>query len=348
MSGKDSLFIKTLKGEKHARIPFWFMRQAGRYLPEYMALRKEAGSFLDLCFNSDFAAEVTIQPIDRFDMDAAILFSDILVIPLAMGQDLAFVQGEGPKLPPLQNEADIENLITDAVDEKLDAVYHTVSKTRARLSDDKALIGFAGAPWTVATYMIEGGSSRDYQKTKKWAMQNPQSFGLLMDKLVEATSTYLIGQIKAGVNAIQLFDSWSGVLTPSEFEKWVIAPAQKIVQNIREFAPDFPVIGFPKGAGVMTLPYLQTTGIDGIGIDAQTPTKWVAENLQPHGCVQGNLDPLALLCGGDVMMDQTKKIIADLENGPFIFNLGHGIIKETSPEHVAMLSDYLKNYKRDV
>lgn len=346
---KTKLFLQSLAGKKTENVPFWFMRQAGRYLPEYRDLRKQAGGFLDLVYNPENASEVTMQPIRRFGMSAAILFSDILVIPQALGQHLRFETGEGPKLKALRDNEDVSNLNPSTIDETLNPIYETVKLTRQKLSsegfDDTALIGFAGSPWTVACYMIEGGGSKTFEKTKIWAYQNPQSFQKLMDVLVEATSHYLIKQIEAGAEAVQLFDSWSGVLDTHNFNQWVIKPTKDIIARVKSTHPDIPVIGFPRNAGDKAIPYAKQTNIHALGLDFSVSPEWAAKNLQSLCPVQGNLDPVTLLTGGDTMKTAAQNILETFADKPFIFNLGHGVIKETPPEHVAQLCEMIRNFK---
>ena len=342
MSHADKPFLQTLKGNRQAVPPIWLMRQAGRYLPEYRKVRAEVGGFLDLCFDPDRACEVTLQPIRRYSFDAAILFSDILVIPLGIGQKVWFVEGEGPKLEALNGPEDLAGLKPETAVERLAPVMETVAKLSASLPRETALIGFAGAPWTVATYMIEGGSSRDFAKTKLWAYRNPESFRTLMEILVEATAAYLIAQVKAGAEAIQIFDSWAGALATGGFEDWVIAPNRALVEKVRASVPHVPIIGFPRGAGVLYREFQDRTGVDAVSIDQGLPVTWARDNLQPHGTVQGNLDPFALLAGGDVLDREVDRILDDLSGGPFVFNLGHGIIKETPPDHVTRLVERVR------
>ncbi|MBL4602686.1 MAG: uroporphyrinogen decarboxylase [Emcibacteraceae bacterium] len=343
---KNKLFIQTLRGEKMDRVPFWFMRQAGRYLPEYMALRKEAGSFLDLCYNPDFATEVTLQPIKRFNMDAAILFSDILVIPHALGQDLAFKTGEGPVLTPVNNLEKLEALSMDKLHEHLAPVYQTVSNLSKKLPDHVALIGFAGAPWTVATYMVNGRGSKDQAETRLMAYQDRETFSKLIDLLVISTSEYLIRQVDHGAEALQIFDSWSGTLPADEFIKWCVEPMIKIIENIRAVHPDVPIIGFPKGAGAKIKNYVNKTKVNAVSIDTSTSTSWVKNVIQPLCTTQGNLDPLLLVSGGVALEKAVHHILDHLKDGPHVFNLGHGIIPQTPPENVKMVSDIILNYRR--
>ena len=341
----DKPLLRVLRGTTGAPPPLWLMRQAGRYLPEYRELRKQAGSFLELCYNPALAAEVTLQPITRYQMDAAILFSDILVIPDALGAELSFVEGEGPRLTPLKDLRDIEALRLDCIADHLAPVYETVERVAAELPDGAALIGFAGAPWTVATYMIEGGSSRDFAATRNWAFSDSDSFQRLIDILVAATVDYLIAQLRHGAEVLQIFDSWAGVLSESEFRRWSVAPMKAIVEGVRAAYPEAPIIGFPRGAGVMMRDYVVDTGVDGISIDAATPVQWAAQALQPHCAVQGNLDPLCLLHGGPRMIDEIAAIMEALAGGPFIFNLGHGIVPATPPEHVAELVETVRGWR---
>lgn len=342
--------LKTLAGEKTENIPFWFMRQAGRYLPEYRALRTEAGGFLNMVYNPKNASEITLQPIRRFQMDAAILFSDILVIPQALGQKLEFVAGEGPKLEALSFDSDLNFLNPENIDDVLSPVYETVSMTREKLKsesfDHTALIGFAGSPWTVATYMVEGGGSKTYEKVKSWAYGHPEKFQQLIDILVVSTTHYLAKQIDAGAEVIQLFDSWAGVLDEANFDKWVISPTAQIVSNLKSQYPDTPIIGFPRGAGTMSMKYAARTGITAIGLDFTMPCDWAAQNLQTSLPVQGNLDPVTLLTGGKALDFAVHYILDKFSDKAFIFNLGHGVIKETPPEHVAQVAKIIKNYKR--
>lgn len=345
----NKLFLRALNKLSTTRTPIWFMRQAGRYLPEYRELRAQKGGFLDLVYDPEFACEVTMQPIRRFNMDAAILFSDILVIPQALGQRLEFVAGEGPKLEAIKNFEDIKKLSHSNFQQCLSPIYQTVRNVRSKLQeegfDDVALIGFAGSPWTVACYMVEGQGSKDFMKTKIMAYQNPQAFSVLIDTLVEATAQYLIEQVNAGAEALQLFDSWSGVLDAHEFQRWVVKPTNKIISLVRDVHPHIPIIGFPKGAGYNYLSYTQNTGINAVALDSQTPTSWAARTLQPNMAVQGNLDPFCLFAGGDSLKLAIEKIMADLSVGPFVFNLGHGIHKDTPIEHVEQALAQIRSWK---
>ncbi len=334
--------LRALSGQAQPRPPVWLMRQAGRYLPEYHATRARAGSFLGLCYNPELAAEVTLQPIRRYGLDAAILFSDILVVPHALGQALDYVEGEGPKLEPVTDAAGIARLSAGRLHEVLGPVYETVGRVAAALPPETALIGFAGAPWTVATYMVEGGGSKEYAAVKRLAYGKPETFARLVDLLVEATAAYLLRQIQAGADAVQLFDSWAGVLPEAEFERWVIAPTKRIIEAARSGAPGVPVIGFPRGAGLLYERYLAGTGVDAVGLDTTVPPGWAARALQPKAAVQGNLDPVLLLTGGEAMIRAADAIVAALGRGPFVFNLGHGVLQKTPPEHVAALVRHLR------
>ncbi|MEO3434901.1 uroporphyrinogen decarboxylase [Inquilinus sp. CAU 1745] len=335
-------FLRALNGERLPSPPFWLMRQAGRYLPEYRAVRAEAGSFLDLCYNPALAAEVTLQPIRRFGMDAAILFSDILVVPHALGQPLRYVEGEGPKLDAVTSAGDVSRLKDDRLHEVLAPVYETVRRVRAALPDEVALIGFAGAPWTVASYMVEGGGSRDFAAVKRFAYQDPVGFGALIDLLVTATVGYLAAQVEAGAEALQLFDSWAGVLPESAFARWSIAPTRRIVRGLRQRGVTVPIIGFPKGAGALYERYATETEVTAIGLDTSVPLGWAVDRLQSRMPVQGNLDPVMLMAGGEALEAEAKAIIEGLSGGPHIFNLGHGVLQHTPPEHVGLLADLIR------
>ena len=346
-SSNEKALLNLLKGKTSQKVPFWFMRQAGRYLPEYRALRKEAGGFLAMCYSPDLAEEITLQPIRRFDMDAAILFSDILVIPHALGQKLDFLQGEGPVLEPVKDSRDLPRLSLSGLHEHLAPVYETLSRLKKSLPDHVTLIGFAGAPWTVATYMVEGHGSPDQAAAKAWAYGDPEGFQTLIDLLVDATSRYLIRQIEAGAEVVQIFDTWAGGLPPSQFDRWCVQPVREIIQQIRGKYPDFPVLAFPRGAGPRYIDYGLRTGATGLSIDTGLPVNWAADNLQPNVCVQGNMDPRILVAGGELMRREATNILDILSKGRHIFNLGHGIVPETPVEHVAELVDLIKNFKRD-
>ncbi len=332
----DKPLLQALAGQRQAVPPIWLMRQAGRYLPEYRAVRQEAGSFLDLCYTPAAAAEVTLQPVRRFGMDAAILFSDILVVPHALGQDVGFVEGEGPKLAPVRSGADLAGLSVDRVAGHMEPVYETVARVAGALSDGTALIGFAGAPWTVATYMVEGGTSRTFERVRAFALGDDAAFGDLIDLLVEATTSYLVAQVDAGAEAVQLFDSWAGVLPEEQFKKWVIAPTTEIVRGVRAVHPHLPIIGFPRGAGGRYEGYASATGVSALALDETVPLD-DAVRLQARRPVQGNLDHVALLLGGAALESAVSSLVEGLAHGPYVFNLGHGINKETPPAHVEKL-----------
>lgn len=326
--------LRVFKGEAVIPPPIWLMRQAGRHLTEYRNLRAEVKNFLSFCYSPDLAVEATLQPIHRYGFDAAILFSDILVIPDALGQEVSFVEGIGPRLNPIETVKDIENLSTTNLHKTLLPIYETITRLTNKLPSETALIGFAGAPWTVATYMIEGGSSRDFRKIKSWTYNEPEKLQLLIDCLIDATSSYLSLQADQGVEVLQIFDSWAGVLPARQFEKWVVEPFQKIVAIVKDKHPQVPIIGFPRGAGLQYINFATETGVDAVGIDSTVPISWAAKNIQPHCVVQGNLDNLALLAGGIQMKEEVVEILECLGHGPFIFNLGHGILPETPVTHV--------------
>ncbi|MFC4253847.1 uroporphyrinogen decarboxylase [Altererythrobacter xixiisoli] len=334
------LLLETLRGHNGAIKPVWLMRQAGRYLPEYRALRAEKGGFLELVNDSEAAAEVTIQPIRRFGMDGAILFSDILVIPHALGQKLEFLAGEGPRLSPPLIDSALEALT--AVPERLEPIYRTVSLVRGLLGPETTLLGFAGSPWTVATYMIAGEGSRDHHASRALAYRDPAAVQAIIDAIVDSTVIYLSGQIRAGAEAVQLFDSWSGSLAPHEFERWVIAPTLRIVEAVRALHPDTPIIGFPKGAGEKLPAYARETTVDAIGVDETIDPVWAHRNLPADLPVQGNLDPLQLLAGGPGLETHARDVLAAFEGRPHVFNLGHGIDKETPIPHVERLLEIVR------
>lgn len=332
----DNRFLSALKGTSSPRPPWWMLRQAGRYLPEYWEVRNRTKGFLDLCFRPDLAAEVTLQPIRRFGMDAAIVFSDILVVPHALGQQVSFLQGEGPKLAPIP----VADLKVDGAGERLSPVYETVARVRAALPPEKALIGFAGAPWTVATYMIEGGSSREFAQIKTLAVADPATFGRLIDAVVLATIDYLCRQVTAGADALQIFESWAGILSEPMFRRWVIEPTRRIVDGVRAKHPTIPIIGFPRAAGALMAAYARETGVDAINLDPTVPLGWAREALAPK-VLQGNLDPIVLVAGGRTLDDEVTRICDAMAGRPFVFNLGHGIVPQTPPEHVARVAELL-------
>jgi uroporphyrinogen decarboxylase len=338
------LLLRTLTGENTAERPVWLMRQAGRYLPEYRALRAEKGGFLALVYDSAAAAEITLQPIRRFGFDGAILFSDILIVPYAMGQDLEFLVGEGPQLSPRLLDRSLASLA--AVPERLSPIYQTVRQVKAALPAGKTLLGFAGSPWTVATYMVAGEGSRDQHDTRAMAYRDRAGFQAIIDAITEVTVDYLSGQIQAGAEAVQLFDSWSGSLAPAEFERWVIAPNAAIVSQLKARHPQVPVIGFPKGAGEKLLTYARETGVDALGIDETIDPLWAARELPAGMPVQGNLDPLLLLAGGDELERRVLEILEAFADRPHVFNLGHGIGQTTPVDHVGQLLALVRGWRR--
>ncbi|MDE1149020.1 MAG: uroporphyrinogen decarboxylase [Azospirillaceae bacterium] len=340
----DRLLLRALNREALDRPPFWLMRQAGRYLPEYREVRAQAGGFLDLCLNPELATEVTLQPIRRYGMDAAILFSDILILPYALGQKVWFAEGEGPRLDPIRDQAGLDRLVVANLLDRAQPVYEAVKRIRGALPDPVTLIGFAGSPWTVATYMVEGAGSKEFLHAKGWAYRDPAGFQRLIDLLVDTTVTHLSAQIDAGAEVIQLFDSWAGALAPSEFARWSIAPTRAIVRALKDRHPGVPVIGFPRGAGINILAYAEQTGVDAVSLDTSVPLDWAASSLQSRLPVQGNLDPLALVAGGEALDRAATDILRALGKGPFIFNLGHGIVQQTPPEHVAQLAGLIRGW----
>jgi uroporphyrinogen decarboxylase len=338
------LLLRTLRGENAAERPIWLMRQAGRYLPEYRALRAEKGGFLPLVYDSEAAAEITLQPIRRFGFDGAILFSDILIVPYAMGQDLEFLAGEGPRLSPRLVDSALDRL--RAVPQRLAPIYDTVAKVRAGLGAGRTLLGFAGSPWTVATYMVAGEGSRDQHVTRALAYRDPAAFQAIVDGIVAVTIDYLAGQIAAGAEAVQLFDSWAGSLAPSEFERWVIAPNAAIVAALKTRFPEVPVIGFPKGAGEKLPAYARETRVDALGLDETIDPLWAAKVLPEGLPVQGNFDPLLLEAGGEAIDVQALRILNAFADRPHAFNLGHGIGQHTPIAHVEQLLAIVRGWRR--
>ena len=313
------------------------MRQAGRYLPEYRAIRGKAGSFLDLCFNSKLAAEVTLQPIRRFGFDAAILFSDILVVPYALGQRVSFETGEGPRLDAIDKPEAQQRLRQDVDHGKLAPIYETIGLVKQALPPEVALLGFCGAPWTVATYMIAGCGTPDQFPARIFAYRHPQAFAELIDLLVEASTEYLVRQFEAGVDAVQIFDTWAGILPAAEFQRWCIGPTARIVTAVRQHVPGAKIIGFPRGAGTELSNYLAAVSVDAVGLDWMVDLTFAREHIQSQRTVQGNLDPLALLVGRKALDEAVDAILDAFMEGPFIFNLGHGILPDTPIEHVEQL-----------
>jgi uroporphyrinogen decarboxylase len=347
-SPSDTLprFLQPFAGRVTTPPPLWLMRQAGRYLAEYRAVREKAGSFLKLCYTPELASEVTLQPIRRYGFDAAILFSDILVVPDALGQKVEFVEGEGPRLAAIRSEAELARLNVSATRSKYERVFETVARVRQELPSDVALIGFCGAPWTVATYMVGGQGSSDQAAARAWAYNDPAGFQRLIDLLVETSAEYLSGQVRAGAQVLQIFDSWAGSLPEDEFQRWVVAPTKVLVERIKAQHPDVPIIGFPRGAGAQAVDYVRNTGVDGVGCDTAMPLAVMAGPLADAAVVQGNLDPLLLVAGGEAMARRVAAILAALSGKRFIFNLGHGIVPQTPPENVARLVDLVRKGPR--
>ena len=336
----DKTLLHVLNGIRKSPPPIWLMRQAGRYLPEYRALRASVSGFLELCLTPTLAAEVTAQPIRRYEFDAAILFADILLVPWALGQALDFVEGEGPKLPPIRDGAMVAGLVDNGLDaaiERLAPVCETVDRVKMLLSPQTTLIGFAGGPWTVACYMVEGRGSKDFAATKQFAYGDPEAFSSLIDLLTEVTTAYLLAQIEAGAEVVQLFESWAGLLSEPAFDRWVVGPSARIVGELHRRAPGIPVIGFPRGAGLLYEHFVTATGIDALGLDSSVPLGWAGRHLQSRLPVQGNLDPAVLLAGGDILREETSRVLRATAGGPHVFNLGHGVLLGTPPEHVAHL-----------
>ena len=318
------------------------MRQAGRYLPEYRALRAKAGSFLDLCYNPALAAEATLQPLRRFPLDGIILFSDILVVAEALGVKLWFEEGEGPRLEPVPEGGHLPQFDVERQRRHLAPVYEAMQRVVAAAPAKATVLGFAGAPWTLATYMVGGGRSRDFAATKGWAYRNPESFGRLIETVREAVAAHLIGQLDAGADAVQVFDSWAGALPESEFARWSIEPIKRIVAEVKAAHPAVPIIGYPRGVGVAYERFAAETGVDAVSIDSTVPPAWAAAHLQPRCTVQGNLDPVVLVAGGEALRHAAGRILKALGQGPFVFNLGEGVLPQTLPEHVAELADLVR------
>jgi uroporphyrinogen decarboxylase len=331
-------FLLPFEGRQPHVPPIWLMRQAGRYLPEYREVRAKAGGFLDLCYNPALAAEVTLQPIRRFDFDAAIIFSDILVVPQAMGQAVRFVEGEGPELDPVRDRTAVAKLDVGRLSARLASVYEAIAKAREALAPEKALIGFCGAPWTVASYMVGGRGSTDQAAARLWAYQDPDGFESLIRMLEAASIVHLSAQIQAGADCVQIFDTWAGSLSDDEFEHWVIAPTRRVVASLKGSHPHVPVIGFPRGGGLLARRYVSATNVAALGCDTTMPPQVMADLSRSTGVVvQGNLDPLLLVAGGKALEARVEAILSIMAGRPFIFNLGHGIVPETPPEHVAQL-----------
>ena len=346
MDTHNKPLLSALRGETQRPLPLWLMRQAGRYLPEYRALRVKAGSFLDLCYDPALAVEATLQPVRRFSLDGIILFSDILVVAEALGVKLWFEEGEGPRLEPVAEGGSLPEFDAERQRRRLAPVYEAMERVVAVAPADATVLGFAGAPWTLATYMVGGGRSRDFAAVKGWAYRDPESFGRLIETVSEAVTVHLIAQLDAGADAVQVFDSWAGALPENEFARWSIEPIKRIVTEVKAKHPAAPIIGYPRGAGVACERFASETGVNAISIDSTVPPAWAAARLQPICTVQGNLDPVALLAGGDALRDATKRILEAFGNGPFVFNLGEGVLPQTPPEHVVELVD-LVHARRD-
>jgi len=335
MSVTKSL-MRTLAGERQAIPPIWLMRQAGRYLPEYRQIRQSVGNFLDLCFNPKLAAEVTLQPIRRFGFDAAIIFSDILVIPHALGQRVSFSEGDGPRLDGITDAAGLRKL-RGPDQGRLEAIYETIRRVKQQLPDNVALLGFCGAPWTLATYMIAGSGSSDQIPAREFAYRSPDLFDALIEKLVQASADYLIRQFEAGADAVQIFDTWAGVLSSDEFDRCCIDPCARIVTGVRKQIPAAKIIGFPRGAGSKLQRYISAVAVDAVGLDWTIDPAFARDELQTRKPIQGNLDPVALLAGGQALDGAVDHILQNFAAGPFIFNLGHGVLPDTPVRHVEQL-----------
>jgi uroporphyrinogen decarboxylase len=338
-------FLEVLSGHRQPVPPIWMMRQAGRYLPEYREVRAKAGGFLDLCFNPEFATEVTLQPIRRFNFDAAIIFSDILVIPYALGRSVRFEAGEGPRLDPLDTPDKVGTLSSSGDFTKLEPVFEALRRVRRELDPNIALIGFCGAPWTVATYMVAGQGTPDQAPARMMAYRHPEAFAKIIDTIVENSITYLLGQLAAGADVLQIFDTWAGVLPPREFQRWSVDPTKRIVAGVRAKVPGAKIIGFPRGAGALLPGYVEATGVDAVSIDWAAEPSLIREKVQNRIAIQGNLDPLALIAGGDALDRSIDDVLANYAKGRLIFNLGHGIQPETPIAHVEQMVKRVRAFK---
>ncbi|THD63176.1 MAG: uroporphyrinogen decarboxylase [Bradyrhizobium sp.] len=337
--------VEVLSGIRQPVPPLWMMRQAGRYLPEYREVRARAGGFLDLCFTPELAAEVTLQPIRRFNFDAAIIFSDILVIPYALRRSVRFEIGEGPRLDPLDTPDKVGTLSSSGDFAKLEPVFEALRRVRRELDPNIALIGFCGAPWTVATYMVAGQGTPDQAPARMMAYRHPEAFAKIIDTIVETSITYLLGQLKAGADVLQIFDTWAGVLPPREFRRWSVEPTKRIVEGVRAKVPDAKIIGFPRGAGALLPGYVEATGVDAVGIDWTAEPSLIRDKVQNSVAVQGNLDPLALIAGGDALDRAIDDVLANYAQGRLIFNLGHGIRPETPIAHIEQMVKRVRAYR---
>ena len=338
-------FLEVLSGRRQAVPPIWMMRQAGRYLPEYREVRAKAGGFLDLCFTPDFAVEVTLQPIRRFNFDAAIIFSDILVIPYALGREVRFEVGEGPRLEPLDTPDKVGTLAATGDFSKLEPVFEALRRVRRELDPKIALIGFCGAPWTVATYMVAGRGTPDQAPARMMAYRHPEAFAKIIDAIVENSIQYLLGQLRAGADVLQIFDTWAGVLPPREFQRWSVEPTKRIVEGVRKQVPDAKIIGFPRGAGALLPGYVAATGVDAVSIDWAAEPTLIRNEVQSRVAVQGNLDPLVLIAGGAALDRAIDDVLSNFAAGRLIFNLGHGIQPDTPIAHVKQMVKRVRAYK---
>lgn len=341
----NKTFLRALAGDVCTPPPIWLMRQAGRYLPEYKATRAKARSFMDFCLTPDLAIEATLQPIRRFGFDAAILFSDIMIVPHALGQKVWFEEGRGPCLDPVRSVQDTTRLSLERFHDLAAPVYQIARGIKAALDPETAFIGFAGAPWTVACYMVEGSGSKDYAKVKGWAYGDPEGFQGLIDLVTEATVIYLEAQVAAGAEALQLFDSWAGALPAAEMRRWCLEPAQRIIKRLKDKHPDVPVILFPRGAGLVYRDIALESGADAVSLDSTLPLPWARDELQSHVAVQGNLDPIYLVAGGEALKRAAREVLEALAGGPFVFNLGSGIVPDARPEYVAQLVDLVRAWR---
>jgi uroporphyrinogen decarboxylase len=343
LSTPNRKVLDVLNGKTVSPPPIWLMRQAGRYLPEYRETRQKAGSFLDLCYSPEFATEVTLQPIRRYGFDAAILFSDILVIPDALDRNVTFTEGHGPRMDPIDADG-IRKLAPAGVMQHLKPVFETVSRLRRQLPEETTLLGFCGAPWTVATYMIAGQGTPDQAPARLFAYREPEAFARLLDCLADISADYLVEQIDAGADAVQIFDSWAGVLGEAEFEAYAVEPVRRIIASVKARRPQAKVIAFAKGAGILLKHYRRKTGADAIGLDWSVPLSFAVE-LQKDGPVQGNLDPMRVVAGGTALKEGVDAILQALAHGPLIFNLGHGITPQADPVHVTELVAQVRSFR---
>jgi len=341
-------FLQVLSGRRQPVPPLWMMRQAGRYLPEYRDVRARAGGFLDLCFTPELAAEVTLQPIRRFNFDAAIIFSDILVIPYALGRDVRFEVGEGPRLDPLDTPDKVGTLSSTGDFTKLEPVFEALHRVRRELDPKIALIGFCGAPWTVATYMVAGHGTPDQAPARMMAYRHPEAFAQIIDTIVENSIHYLLGQLAAGADVLQIFDTWAGVLPPREFQRWSVEPTRRIVEGVRRQVPGAKIIGFPRGSGALLPGYVEATGVDAVSIDWTAEPTLIREQVQTRVAVQGNLDPLVLITGGEALDRAIDDVLANFAGGRLIFNLGHGIQPETPVAHVEQMVKRVRAFKGSI